>query len=61
MTSVVILFGVAAFGVWLGKRHLDKVAAEEAEAKRRTCQHRPVIEMDGTLDYCERCGSAVNW
>lgn len=53
MIGVVLLFGAAAFAVWVVRNHLAEVASEKQHV------HRPIVVMDGSVDLCE-CGELVN-
>lgn len=56
MIGVVLLFGAAAFAVWVVRNHLNEVAAEQTRPQH---VHRPMVVQDGTVDICAACGERL--
>lgn len=56
LPGLIVLFGVVAYAVIMVRNHLRRVAATQASRH----VHRPIVEMDGTVDICEGCGELIN-
>jgi CDGSH-type Zn-finger protein len=52
---LLVLAAVVILAVYLVRKHLAEVAAEQ-QAKH---VHRPIVVMDGSVDLCS-CGELVN-
>jgi hypothetical protein len=52
---LLVLAAVVILAVYLVRKHLAEVAAEQ-----RPCQHRPIVVLDGQVDLCELCGALTN-